>query len=101
LAKKKAPVKKKKKATRGDRKKKKYTFIILNHNTNKFEQADTPVEAGVHVERMASSQSDEQKELEGYLDRIKVFQVSDNNEIDFETDFTVAADVTVEEKEDL
>lgn len=81
--------------------KKKYSFIVLNHNTKKFEMADNATEAGVHVERMASHQSDEQDELKEYLSKITVHQVSEVNRIDFDTDFSITPDITIQEEDDI
>jgi hypothetical protein len=93
---KKAKTKKKKKPEE-----KTFSFIVLNHNTGKFEIVDSGLEAGVHIERMSSHQTDGETELKTYLDHIAVYQVSEENRIGFSTDLSVMADVTVELNEDL
>ena len=97
----KKPGKKKVSKKKQPKEKKNFSFIILNHNTSKFEIANDASEAGVHVERMAESQSDNQEDLEEYLSKIAIWQVTLDNLIDYDTDFTVKPDVTVEESEDL
>lgn len=98
---KKKGMKKKKKATKRTGEKKAYTFIVLNHNTNQFEMADNATEAGVHIERMISHQSDEQDELQEYLSKITIHQVSEENLVDFSTDFSITAEISVEEEDDI